>query len=108
MTAQDKQKRRAMIEEAATRQTSGQYVTYWVTRDSNADGSLSDTVDVWLTRPERKTLPGGLGAMWICDDIFIPTANGESHARYTTWTLDQCRRACHTVPDTDRECLHVG
>lgn len=83
-------------------------MTYWLTRDSDVDGKLDDAIDVWLMRPTRHALPGGLGAVWLCDDIMVPTADGDVPARYGTWTKDQALRACYVLPDTDRECIRVG
>jgi len=83
-------------------------MTYWLTRDSDVEGVLDDTIDVWLMRPTRHVLPGGLGAVWLCDDIMVASADGDVPARFGTWTKDQTLRAVRVLPDTDRECLRVG
>lgn len=83
-------------------------MTYWLTRDSDVEGNLDETVDVWLARPTRRSLPGGLGAVWICDDIMVDTSTGDAPSRYASWTLAQCLRACYVYPDNDRESIKVG
>jgi hypothetical protein len=108
VTNEEKAKRRTAIEESNERTSTGRPMVYWVTRDSDAEGNLDPDIDVWLSQPRRSTLPGGLGAVWICDDIMVPSADGDVPARYATWTKDQCMRACNVIPETDRECVRVG
>lgn len=75
---------------------------YWLTRDSSADGVLSEAVDVWLERPVRSRLPGG-GVMWLG-----PGDTG-IESRYQTWTLDQARAEVRWgAPATDLESVMVG
>ncbi len=78
------------------------YSTYWLTRDSDEDGTLSPQVDVWLARPRRTTLSYAQGAFWIgSDDI------GLDH-RYAVWTIADCIRNAGVYPATDIECIRVG
>lgn len=77
--------------------------TYWLTRDTSTEGVLSDTVDVWLERPSRTNLPGGLGAMWLG-----PGDTG-IESRFQVWTLAFAYKEVRSgTPANDRECLCVG
>lgn len=84
-------------------------MTYWLTRDRGTDGTLDPTVDVWLARPTLFPLPGGVGVVWICEDIVMALNDqGECPSRYAQWTPEQCLRACRVYPETERECIRVG
>lgn len=74
---------------------------YWMTRDSESGGRLSDKVDVWLSRPERHRLDDG-SACWL--------GQGELGLddRYAEWTIEDARRNAYVYPETDRECIQVG
>lgn len=94
---------------ASKRPPSPGVVTYWLTRDCAVDGRLSDRVDVWLARPERRVLPGGVGCVWICDDVrTVNVTAGDVPSRWSQWTVQQCLVTCRVFPETDRECIHVG
>ena len=107
MTEEDKAKRRADIQPDPSRKTSRE-ITYWITRDRDINGNLDPHIDVWLARPKLCPLPGGVGVVWICEDIMVPTANGDCPARYAQWTVEQTMRACRVYPETERECIRVG
>ncbi len=71
-----------------------QFPTYWVTRNEDKDGKLSDVIEVWLDRPTRTNLEGG-GCEWSGDF-------------YAEWTVAATLINCRTYPETSRECLVVG
>lgn len=101
-------KRAVSTQDPSPKPSKSRELTYWLTRDSDHEGRLDSTVDVWLARPTRFNLDGG-GCVWICDEaLMVATAKGDVPARYASWTLDQCFRACRVYPDTDRECIRVG
>lgn len=72
-------------------------VPFWLTRDEDVNGVLSETVDVWLERPTRTTLPGG-GCMWIGSGVT------GLEKRWAQWSLDNARKHA-TLPETSRECV---
>jgi hypothetical protein len=80
---------------------SGQYLTYWLSRDESDEGVMSEQVDVWLERPTRYSLAGG-GAVWL--------GSGESglDKRFAIWTTAAALQNCRVYPDTSRECIRVG
>jgi hypothetical protein len=108
MTEEEKAKRRIHIQDQAQAKRSAKELTYWLTRDRDADGVLEKHIDVWLSRPRLCPLPGGVGVTWVCDDILVETAGGDCPARYAQWTTDQCLRACRVYPETERECIRIG
>ena len=73
---------------------------YWVTRDSDTDGSLSASVDVWDERPTRHRADYGQGAFWL-------DANQSLGQRYGNFPYDAVAAWGHAMPDTDRECIRV-
>lgn len=75
--------------------------TYWVTRDTAVDGTLSELVDVWLVAPVLVRLPAG-GFCWVGND-----ATGMEQ-RYTQWTIETTKANCYTYPETGRESIRVG
>lgn len=78
-----------------------QPVTYWVTRDSDADGVPSSHVDVWLHRPVRRALTLYGGAYWTVEDADAP-----ENYHYGRFPLEQVRDGWHhTIPDNDRESI---
>ena len=76
---------------------------YWLTRDEDHEGTVSEQVDVWLARPHRISIPGG-GAMWLGPD------ESGIEKRYAMWTLDNARKNVPggAVPDNSRESIKVG
>ena len=74
---------------------------FWVTRDQDGQGRLSDVVDAWAERPERMAIPGG-GWMWL--------GSGETglEARVGSWRPTECTRWAPTTPDTSLECIVYG
>ena len=79
--------------------TSGQYLTYWITRNETYEGVISDSVDVWLVRPVRKAGAYG-GWEWL--------GPGGLEDRYAQWSLASCLMQCRTYPDDSRQCIKVG
>lgn len=78
---------------------------FWMTRDEDIEGVLSDTVDVWLELPERQRLSGSeRGCMWIGHG----TTGIEN--RYAQWSLAVARsnNTSGALPETSRECVRVG
>lgn len=79
-------------------------VTYWVTRDSDANGNLSDHVDIWTSQPTRRTLSPTGGAYWIVEDRPDEAERLAAHyGHYSAATIQKTWG--HTIPDTDRECI---
>lgn len=78
--------------------------TFWMTRDEDDQGVVSEIVDVWLAPPQRQNLPGGAGCMWLG-----PGVTGLDH-RYAQWPVDVARgnTNSHVIPDNSRECVKVG
>jgi hypothetical protein len=70
---------------------------FWLTRDEDAAGNLSELVSVWLEKPDLCNLKTG-GRAWLG-----PGVTGLEN-RYAQWTLDVARSHC-TIPDTVRECI---
>lgn len=108
MTEEEKAKRRVVIQEVAEGKKQAKEMTYWLTRDRDIEGRLDPYIDVWLSRPKLRVLPGGIGVTWICDDVIVATATGDCPARYAQWSPEQCLRACRVYPETERECIRVG
>jgi hypothetical protein len=110
MTEEEKRKRRDRIKsvnEARNKMSNTtQSMVYWVTRDSDVHGNLSEWVTVWLKRPTLIRVGNGVG--WYHADGTVDSATGPARIRFAQWTLDQCYRACNVIPDTDRECIRVG
>ncbi len=100
MTKEGDAAKQQRAQERADRMARG-YATYWLSRDSDSTGTLSDVVEVWLVRPDRERLPGG-GVMWLG-----PDNTGVEH-RYAQWTPEVCLAECHVYPQTDRELIRCG
>lgn len=75
---------------------------YWITRNRTM-GVLEDTVEVWLTKPDLRRFDDG-DVMWLPN---LQSMDSEV-SYFAEWTLDQCRRRCLVVPETERECIRVG
>lgn len=71
-------------------------VSFWVTRDSEIGGGLSDVVDVWLVKPERGALSSDGGVCWWAD--------GGVYRQVNTGV---CWAWCGTYPSDDRQCVLV-
>lgn len=69
---------------------------YWITRDSEIDGTLGESCDLWSARPQR--CESGDGALWLSGEFDIETRVG-------TVNVEVVRRVFGTAPDTDRECI---
>lgn len=79
-------------------------MTYWLTRERDADGKLNPWIDVWLSQPKLEDH----GTRWACSVHTVQTGSGEQAAHYTRWTVDQCLKTCRVYPETERECIRVG
>lgn len=79
--------------------TEDRFRPYWLTRDEDEHGNLSDKVDVWTEMPERQRIPGG-GFMWLGKGV-----TGIEH-RFAQWTIETARKNA-TIPETSRECVRV-
>lgn len=77
---------------------------FWLTRDEDAQGVLSDTVDVWISQPKRQPLPGGVGCMWLGMGVI------GLEDRYAQWSLAVARSNSNsgTLPETSYESIRVG
>lgn len=95
------------VNEARQAQPPQAEMTYWLTRDSDADGVLSEFVDVWLAKPARRTFGNG-GAYWTAAIEVVETGDGPKLVKYLVWTKEQCLMKCKTYPDDDRQCIRVG
>ena len=100
MTQQERREAIKKRAEERRERTARGYATYWLTRDT-WNGKLSDYVEVWLVRPERKEHSG---------DVFWKRPGGEpGETVFARWTLDEARAEVRSgIPDNDRECLRVG
>lgn len=75
--------------------------TYWLTRDMDADGELSELIDVWLARPSMMRTEDGK-CVWVG-----PGATGlEEH--YAQWSVAVTMQHCRVIPETYRECIRVN
>lgn len=77
------------------------YDTYWCSRDTAPDGTLSELVDIWTQQPQLVRLVEG-GFAWVG-----PGVTGMEH-RYAQWTVAATVANCYTYPATSRECIRVG
>lgn len=75
--------------------------TYWLTRDCDIDGTLEDTVDVWMARPCFERIASEGGVCWFDDS---PT--GMTH-RWKRLPLAIVAAWGHTIPETPHECIRV-
>ena len=76
-------------------------MTYWVTRDSDADGLPSSHVDVWLWKPIRRALTLYGGAYWV-----VEADNAPDDAHFGRYPFEHVRdKWHHAIPDNDRECI---
>jgi hypothetical protein len=77
---------------------------YWMTRDQDAAGQLSELVDVWSVPPEFQPLPGGVGSMWLGKGVT------GLEFRVTQWTMGDIRLnvPSGTYPESGRETIRVG
>lgn len=76
-------------------------LTYWVTRDSDIDGTLEPDVDVWMARPVMVRLSSEGGINW-----YDESDTGLTH-RWKRLPIALVAAWRHTVPETDRECIRV-
>jgi hypothetical protein len=75
---------------------------YWLTRDRK-NGELSETVEVWLAKPDLRRFEDG-DVMWLPNLDLVD----EEVTHYAEWTIQQCLKECHVYPETERECIRVG
>ncbi len=77
---------------------------FWLTRDEDDQGVLSDIVDVWISQPQRQPLPGGVGCLWLGRDLT------GLETRFAQWSLDVARSNSNsgTLPETSYESIRVG
>lgn len=75
----------------------------WITRDSNTEGVLDNSCDLWLVRPIRHRLDCVTGAAWLPDE-----EHDMRQVYLGSYTLSAVLRWCRVLPDTDRECIAVG
>jgi hypothetical protein len=102
-------RKQRIAEVAAKKPPSKPVATFWITRDSDAVGHLSEFVDVWLARPVREPLSNGVGCVWTCRDVErVFVSDGDVPARCATWTLSVCMRTVRTIPEDDRQCIRIG
>jgi len=112
MTEDDKRKRRDRIKEVNESKThkptkeTVRELEYWLTRDSDTNGKLSNWIRVWLVRPTLKRV--GNGVQWDGPEGTIDSTSGPVRVRYAQWSEEECTRTCRVYPATDRECIKVG
>lgn len=83
-------------------------MTYWLTRDRDGDGVLSDSVDVWLARPKMVIVVPGTWVYWKCDEETVQTSDGAAPVKYAVWTLANCLRNCRVYPDDETMLICNG
>lgn len=71
--------------------------TAWLTRDSDANGVLSDEVRIWLDRPER--FRDSMGVYWACRT---------AESLWCKGGLEWARYWFRTIPDDDRQLIRNG
>ena len=76
--------------------------TYWITRDRDIDGTLSDVFEVWLRRPWRDDngtwMPDWSDEDWSTEDT----------ALYGRFFAVQLAAWGVTLPDDDIQCVRKG
>jgi hypothetical protein len=75
---------------------------YWLTRDKK-NGELSDTIEVWLVKPELCRFDDG-DVMWLPQ---LECVDAET-THYAEWSIAKCLKECRVYPETERECIVVG
>lgn len=80
---------------------------YYLTRDRDPDGTLSDTIDVWLTRPIRHRVTSDGGYVWVSSDERTWRVMNHGGPHWRRMTVDECRTKFATAPDVSAECLYV-
>lgn len=85
---------------------------FWVSRDSHPrTGVPEPVVDLWYVRPDRYNYadvyadPSLAGAAWRTPSSDETLGLVGHQGRYT---IEQCLKWCHTIPDDDRQLLVVG
>ncbi len=72
---------------------------YYLTRNTNCQGELSPSVEVWYEKPHRMRLNFDKGFVWFVGDInFVQGA-------YGSYSLETATRIFKTIPDTDIEMI---
>jgi len=77
-------------------------ITYWLTRDTDANGELDPMVDVWWSIPVRERITSDGTIAWFDRS---PTGIDTRHSRVP---IEAVRRWGHTVPTTDLECVRIN
>lgn len=85
-------------------------ITYWLSRDRSADGTLSEVCDVWFLKPAMKRYDDGAYRYELAQgaDTMVKTGDGPKDAHLGTWTLAMCLRECRTYPDDHLQVIRVG
>lgn len=76
---------------------------FWMTRE-RIGVDLSNEVDVWAVRPQRRRYENGDVMWWPPDHLDID----REHSIVDTWTIAEAKRRYAGAPDTDLECVVVG
>lgn len=81
---------------------------FWITRDSDEDGTCDDECDVWSASPTRlRRAVDDKGAFWVCGKPDAPIGT-LMDARIRTCTVKEAIRLCGTYPESDRESIMVS
>lgn len=73
--------------------------SFWVSRDSDVNGVLSDRCDVWTEKPNRTRTTAEGGAFWL-DKSETGLA-----ARHSSFLANVPPKWVRTIPETDRELV---
>lgn len=72
------------------------FLSYWLTRDSEIGGALSDAIDVWIVKPTRDALSIDGGICWWHEAGVVRQVS-----------VQACIKWCGTYPEDDRQCIRV-
>lgn len=74
--------------------------TYWLTRDTDIDGTLENAVDIWEARPILIELVGTDGYCWLSEQEDVEPF-------VCRLSLNHAQSRFGTLPETTRECIRV-
>lgn len=78
---------------------------YFLTRDCDPDGTVSEIVDVWLTRPIRHRITTEGGYVWLASDERTYRSTNHGRAMWQQISLAECQERFATYPADERMCM---
>jgi hypothetical protein len=79
--------------------------TYFVTRDSDCFGFLSDTVDLWVDRPKRTQLTIDAGWIWL--PHWMPGQPAEALGEVRNLSATYVMARWGVCPKDDEDCIRI-